>query len=64
MNGKEVQRLEEEIESVLSRYFDSPALRRKGRSPTSRLLHLMAKAAVTVYEASELAEESTDDSEE
>ncbi|MBX9656439.1 hypothetical protein K2Y11_22720 [bacterium] len=64
MNGEEVRLLEEEIEKAISRIFDRPSLRRHRDLASSRLIHLMAKAAVTVYEGAELASELPDHSEE
>lgn len=64
MTGDEVRRLEAEIEKAISRLFEHPRLRQSGHQASPRLIHLMAKAAVTVYEGAELASESTDDSEE
>lgn len=64
MNGEEVRLLEEEIDKVISRIFDRPSLRRQFNCASPRLIHLMAKAAVTVYEGAQLANESADHSEE
>lgn len=64
MTGDEVRRLEAEIEKAISRIIGREPLRRSGYHASPRLIHLMAKAAVSVYEGADSASESRDDSEE
>ena len=51
MDQKVVRKLEKEIESAVAEVIVGLGLRRLPLLPTRRTMHLMAKAAVTVYEA-------------
>lgn len=51
MDQKTVEKLEEKIEEALSDIFISMGLKRLPLLPNGETVHLMAKAAVSVYEA-------------
>ena len=51
MDGKTVRMLEEEIEESLTRIFREWKGGELPLLPSERTVHLMAKAAVTVYES-------------
>jgi propanediol utilization protein len=54
MNPKQVGLLEEELESAISRVVRRLAKARQiDLLPSKRIYHLMAKAAVSVYEAAD-----------
>jgi hypothetical protein len=58
MNREQVQELETLVEQALANIFrqskTSRLLLRNQTSPTAKTMHLMAKAAITVLEATEL----------
>ena len=51
MDPKIVEKLERELEEAIGDVFARLGLRKLEKLPSQRSLHLMAKAAVTVYEA-------------
>jgi hypothetical protein len=51
MDHKQVEQLERRIEEELAAIMDDMNARHLPLVPSPRTLHLMAKAAVTVYEA-------------
>ena len=51
MDRKTVEKLEEKVEEVLAEVITKIGLKKLPFLPDSRTRHLMAKAAVTVYEA-------------
>jgi hypothetical protein len=51
MDQKSVEKLEENIEEALLEVFDSMGQKRLPLLPNGKTVHLMAKAAVSVYEA-------------
>jgi hypothetical protein len=51
MDQKSVEKLEENIEEALLEVFDSIGQKRLPLLPNGETVHLMAKAAVSVYEA-------------
>jgi hypothetical protein len=51
MDQKSVEKLEENIEEALLEVFDSMGQKRLPLLPNGETVHLMAKAAVSVYEA-------------
>ena len=52
MNGEEVQRLEEELETAIARVVRRLAKAKQIKPPpANRICHLMAKAAAAVLEA-------------
>lgn len=63
MNGDEVRRLEEEVAKVLESLFEKRLSSRvagssaKSRPRDPQLFHFMAKAAISVYEATERSRE-------
>lgn len=61
MNREQVQELESQVEQALANIFrqskTSKLLSRNQSPPNAKTIHLMAKAAVTVLEATELESE-------
>lgn len=51
MDPKTVEKLETEIEAAIAEVILKMGLKRLPLLPNRRTMHLMAKAAVTVYEA-------------
>ena len=51
MDQRTVSRLEKEVEDSIADAIKKTGATRLPVSPTQRTIHLMAKAAVTVYEA-------------
>ncbi|QDU92640.1 hypothetical protein [Lignipirellula cremea] len=51
MEPQTVERLEEKIEEALAEIFVKRGIKKLPLLPDRRTMHLMAKAAVTVYEA-------------
>jgi hypothetical protein len=51
MDQKSVEKLEENIAEALLEVFDSMGQKRLPLLPNGKTVHLMAKAAVSVYEA-------------
>jgi hypothetical protein len=51
MDSKFVEKLEGEIEKAISQVINRMGLKRLSLLPSQRTMHLMAKAAVSVYEA-------------
>lgn len=51
MEPDDVDRLERELETAISQAMQRLGPRRLPHSPSPEIVHLMAKAAVTVYEA-------------
>jgi hypothetical protein len=51
MNPKTVDKLEEKIEKTIAEVIAKLGLKKLPLLPSQRTMHLMAKAAVTVYEA-------------
>jgi len=51
MDEKTVRKLEQEIENTVAEVIVGMGLKRLPLLPTRQTMHLMAKAAVTVYEA-------------
>ena len=51
MNPKTVDKLEETIEEAIAEVIAKLGLKKLPLLPSQRTMHLMAKAAVTVYEA-------------
>ena len=51
MDPKIVEKLEEKIEDAIAEIIVKMGLKRLPLLPARRTIHLMAKAAVTVYEA-------------
>jgi hypothetical protein len=51
MDPKIVEKLERELEEAIGDVFARLGLRKLDKLPSQKTLHLMAKAAVTVYEA-------------
>lgn len=51
MDQKTVNKLEEEVEAAIAEVILKTDLKRLPLLPNRRTMHLMAKAAVTVYEA-------------
>ncbi len=50
MDQKIVRRLEKEIEDAVAEVIDAMGLKKLPLLPSRQTMHLMAKAAVTVYE--------------
>lgn len=62
MDQKAVEKLEEKIEDVIAEIIGKMGIKKLPLMPTRHTPHLMAKAAVTVYEAAvenQRAEEGT-----
>ena len=53
MDHKTVEKLEEKIEEAIAEVFMKTGLKKLPHLPDRHTMHLMAKAAVTVYEATE-----------
>ena len=51
MDRKIVEKLERELEEAISDVYSRLGLRKLPQLPSRHTIHLMAKAAVTVYEA-------------
>jgi len=51
MDPKTVEKLEEKIEDAIAEIIETMGLKKLPLLPERRTMHLMAKAAVTVYEA-------------
>ena len=51
MEARIVEKLEEKIEEAIAEIIVKMGLKKLPLMPTPRTMHLMAKAAVTVYEA-------------
>ena len=51
MDPKLVRKLEEEIEDAIAEVIGGVGLKKLPLQPSRQTMHLMAKAAVTVYEA-------------
>jgi hypothetical protein len=58
MDHKTVKRLEDDIERVIAEVIMRMGLKRLPLLPSRRTMHLMAKAAVAVYEAAVEADPS------
>jgi len=58
MESKTVEKLEKQIEQALAEVIVGMGLKRLPLLPSRHTLHLMAKAAVTVYEAAAEQEEA------
>jgi hypothetical protein len=53
MNPKLIERLEEKIEEAIAEVLMKMGLKKLPLLPSQHTMHLMAKAAVTVYESAE-----------
>ncbi len=51
MDHKTVERLESELEHAIAEIFARLDVKKVPLDPSPRIMHLMAKAATTVYEA-------------